>query len=43
MYIVEVNDVKNICGGIRLDFRVGKDERNFESKSDEAKNLYFKI
>ena len=36
---VEVNDVKNIYGGIRLDFRVGKDDKNFESKSGEAKSF----
>ena len=31
------NNVKNSCGGTRLDFEIKKDGKSIDSKSDEAR------
>ena len=50
---MEENDVKSTCGDCKLEFNIEKDEKlliwnltrckNFYSKSDQKKKIYFKI
>ena len=37
------NDVKSTCGGTRLEFKIEKDEKNFNLKSETLSNFLFKI
>ena len=37
------NDVKNTCGGSRFEFKIEKDEKFFNLKSDTLLNFLFKI
>ena len=40
---MEENNVKSTCGGTRLEFKIEKDEKNFDLKSDLLLNFLFKI
>ena len=40
---MEENDVKNTCGGTRLEFNLEKDGKNFNLISDTLLNSLFKI
>ena len=39
---MEENDVKSICLGTRLEFKMEKDEKIFTLKSDRLLSFYFK-